>query len=144
MTGEAMAERLRQVELTLAGIAQRVADHENDYRVFAPLVTEHALQRQSLEKLAADLKGAHDAIRDLDARVAREVRERIEGQRERKEELEAAISERNAEMARIELEREKQHKALRAKLIQATIALVGVFITSGGAVLAALLAQGGH
>lgn len=144
MIDETLAERLRQAELKLAGIAQRVDDHENDYRVFAPLVTEQALQRQFLEKVAGDVKGAHDAIRDLGVKLEHESHERITGQQARKAELEAAIEERNKEMAHIELEREKQHRELRVKLLQATLALIGVFLTSGGAVLVAILSQGGH
>lgn len=136
------ADRFREAELTIAGLVQRVNDHENDYRVFAPMVTEQALMRKSLEDMGKSLDGAHDAIRKLDERLDTESRERREGQQKRKEELEGAIAERTKEMTRMELERDKQHKEMRAKLIQATIALVGVFLTSGAAVLAAIL--GGH
>lgn len=138
-----VADRLREIELTMAGVVQRVADHENDYRVFAPLVTEQALMRRALEELEKDLTGAHGAIREIASKLEREREERIAGQQQRKRELEEAVAARTAEIAKIEEHRELESQKNRTERLRITLALLAVFITSAGGVVVAIVTSKG-
>lgn len=140
------ADRFRETELTVAGLVQRVNDHENDYRVFAPMVVDQALMRKSLEDLAKSLDGAHDAIRKLDEKLDHEREERIKGQADRKRELEEAQATRDVEIKRIEADRMRRDDEISARADEQRASnrrllygLVGIFITSASAVLVQVL-----
>lgn len=134
------SERLRSLEVSLAGIAQRVADHEQDFHRFGPLVTEQALLRQTAERINTDLHEAHTQIRAIADELEKETQARITAEATRKEELELALKARDKEMAIAEAARNTQHRELQNRIRVATLALIGVFITSGMSVLAAIVA----
>jgi hypothetical protein len=154
LTEEDFRKRLRELELEMARTAQRVDDHENDIRVFAPMVTELATARQGLQTMKDDLRQAHDGIRALRELLAREAEERRRGQEERKAELAAAIADRHREIQEATADRhrelqEAEERRLKdrqdARRLMWTVigGLAGTFVTSAGAVVAAILA-GGH
>jgi hypothetical protein len=84
---EILEQRVRELELLSARIAQRVEDHENDIRSFGPLVVEQATARQAREQLTLDTRQAHDGIRRLEERLERHIAEiaKIRLQREERE-----------------------------------------------------------
>lgn len=146
--------RVTELRIDVGSLKNQIHDHENDIRAFGPLVTEQALIRQMAERefesVRKSLDGAHDAIRALEQKLEREHDERVEGQIQRKRELEEATAARSAEIARIEAERERQNKELQARADQAKlenrkllIGMISIFITSAAAVLAPILSGGG-
>jgi uncharacterized protein YPO0396 len=145
-----MDNRLREVEIELARVHQRVDDHEGDIHRFASLPTELEKIRWAQEKTREGLDAAHGAIRDLSERIDREHEERIQGQLDRKHELEEAQEARNVEIARIEKESAARYMDLqtradaqRTQNRQMLLGLLGIFVTSAGSVLIALLTGGG-
>jgi regulator of protease activity HflC (stomatin/prohibitin superfamily) len=144
-----MDNRLREVEVNLARVAQRVDDHEGDIHRFAGLPGELHEIRWAQGKMQESLDAAHGAIRDLSARIDREHEERIQGQLDRKRELEEAQAERNLELARIEKEQADRYMELQARADQQRlenrrmlIGLVTIFLTSATSVLVAVLTGG--
>lgn len=139
--------RVTELRIDVGSLKNQVHDHENDIRAFGPLVTEQALIRQMAERefesLRKSLDGAHEGIRELGRRLEEEHRERIEGQIERKEELEAAVAQRRMEMEKQDIETRKLHAELQSRLKVAALGLLGVFMTSGGAVVVAIIAARG-
>lgn len=145
-----MDNRLREVEVSLARVAQRVDDHEGDIHRFAGLPGELHEIRWAQGKMQESLDAAHGAIRDLSARIDREHEERIQGQLDRKRELEEAQEIRNAEIALAAKENEARYMELQARADaqrtqnrQMLLGLLGIFLTSAGSVLVAVLTGGG-
>lgn len=138
-----MDERLRIVEIDLSRVKQRVDDHEADFVRFAPMIVDVHELKWTLEKAQKDLGQAHEAIRELSERLDREHKERVEGQAERKRELEEAQAARDLELKKMEQVRVTQNREMRNRLLVATIALIGVFLTAAGGVLVQLVSGGG-
>lgn len=142
--------RLREAEIELGKVRQRVDDHEGDIRVFASMPTELEKIRWAQEKATESISAAHAAIRELSARIDVEHEDRIKGQVARKLEVEEALAERNAEMAKIEEQQQARYSELQARADQQRlenrrllIGLVTIFLTSATSVLIALLTGGG-
>jgi hypothetical protein len=143
-------DRLRQAEIKLGEVGQRVNDHENDLRVFASLPTELEKIRWGQEQMRESLNAAHDAIRNLSERIDREHAERVEGQADRKRELEEAQAARSKEIKVMEAERERQYLELQAQAERSRLenrrmllGLLTIFLTSATSVAVALLSGGG-
>jgi predicted nucleic acid-binding Zn-ribbon protein len=72
---ESVESRVREVELDVARIGQRVEDHENDIRAFGPLVIEQATTRKDTSQLSLEVHSAHESIRRLEERFEAHVKE---------------------------------------------------------------------
>lgn len=144
LTEQEIALRVRDLELDVARIGQRVEDHENDIRVFAPLVTEQATARQALDAMREDVHEAHEGIRALRELLSSEAEERRRQLATEREERKAGQEERRRELAEAVEERRKETTQTRTLIKVAAIGLIGTFVTSGAAVLAAILTGAGH
>jgi hypothetical protein len=153
-----MDNRLREVEIELHSLSEMVraslSRHEENFRVFYPLTTELALLRQNLERLQTefgeDLREAHEAIRGQSSRLDEEHKERVRGQRERKEEFEAATLARGAEIAKLQADNERRYREIQVQAEQRKLenrklllGLVTIFVTSVTAVLIPIVSGGG-
>lgn len=153
----ALAQRLARVEQRVDDLMERIVEKfagvAEDIRIFAPMVREHDEMRAEMRFVRESVTQLLTAQGALERRFEEEKQERIKGQAERKAELEEAILARNAEMAkleedrkkelvRIEEDREKQNRELRNRLLVATLALMGVFMTAAGGVAVQLLGGG--
>jgi DNA repair exonuclease SbcCD ATPase subunit len=67
---EILEQRVRELELLSARIAQRVEDHENDLRAFGPVVVEQATARQAREQLTAEVHQALQGVERLNEKLA--------------------------------------------------------------------------
>lgn len=143
----ALAQRVARVEQRVDDLMERIVERfagvAEDIRIFAPMVREHDEMRAEMRFVRESVTSLLAQQKLLETRIQEERQLRIEGQRERKEELEAAIAERTAEMARLEADRVKQHKEMRTRVLVATLALLGVFATSLGGIIVAYIAQRG-
>lgn len=143
----ALAQRVARVEQRVDDLMERVVEKfagvAEDIRIFGPLVREHDEMRAELRFVRESVTTLLAEQRVLKEALQQEKAERLTGQAERKAELEEAVAERRTELERLEVERNKQHAEMRAKILQATLALVGVFMTSLGGIVVAYVAQRG-
>src|SRR3954447_4505009 len=103
-------------------VVERFAEIAEDFKIFGPMLQDQAAARAEQRHLAADVEKVVHGLEQLERRLEGGKRERIAGQQARKEEWEAAIIERKAEMERDKMERDKQHREMRTKVVQATLA----------------------
>jgi chromosome segregation ATPase len=120
----------------IGDLAQEVrrarAESTKDYERFGPMLVDHSDMRADMRHLTADVAKIATALDTLEDRFDQERVERIEGQRARKEEFDAAVA-----------EREMQHRDLRVKYMQMMVGIGGIFLTSLGGIVVAYLAQRG-
>lgn len=123
-------ERFGDLALAISGARTEMAE---DMKVFGPMLQDHAAMRADMRHLAEDVAKVVNGLETLEVRFDRERDERIKGQAERKQELDAAIEARNLEMNK-----------LAAGNRRAVIAFMGVFVTALAGVVIQLLNHGGH
>lgn len=97
-----MDDRLRNVEVHLGRVEQRVEDHEGDIRSFGSLPVELERVRWAQEQMAKSLDAVHDAQRELAHAIE-----------ERKHEIEAAREERQMQIEAIEIARRDNDREFR-------------------------------
>jgi predicted RNase H-like nuclease (RuvC/YqgF family) len=113
-------------------IREARAESTKDYESFGPMIRDHSDMRADMRHLTSDVAKIAAAVDHLEDRFEEEKRERLEGQRARKEEFDAAVA-----------EREMQHRDLRVKYMQMMVGIGGIFLTSLGGIVVAYLAQRG-
>lgn len=134
-----MDTRLRDVEIKLGQVMQRVEDHEGDIRSFGALPNELHEIRWEQGKMRESLDAAHDAVRELSGKLDREHEERIVSLAERKAEIEEATATRNKQIQELR-DRDEQRKLENRRML---IGLLGIFLTAAAGVLAPVLGGGG-
>lgn len=150
----ALAQRLARIEQRVDDLMERIVEKfavvAEDIRIFGPLVREHDEMRAEMRFVRESVVGILARQTALEKRMDDEREERIKGQAERKNELEAAREERNLEIARIEADRRKQADefraradAQRAESRKLFYGVVGIFITAAFGLVAQLLGSGG-
>lgn len=132
-----MDNRLRELEIAMSRLAsqlehqaKRDEEHEIDIRSFKNVPIELHEIRWSYGRMSERLDVACKDIAEIRLGLEREHNERIEGQAERKRELEEAISQRTDEMRKMEAASKTQARELRNRMLVATLAFLGVFLTS--------------
>lgn len=132
-----LAQRLARLEQRVDDLMERIVERfaavAEDVRIFAPMVREHDEMRAEMRFVRESVTSILEQQRRLEERLREERQQRIDGQAERKKELEAAIA-----------DRDKQHAELRAGNRKAVLAFMGVFITALAGVIIQLISQGTH
>jgi Asp-tRNA(Asn)/Glu-tRNA(Gln) amidotransferase B subunit len=132
-----LAQRLARLEQRVDDLMERIVERfagvAEDVRIFAPMVREHDEMRAEMRFVRESVTSILEQQRRLEERIREERQQRIDGQQERKKELEVAIA-----------ERDKQHAELRAGNRKAVLAFMGVFITALAGVIIQLISQGTH
>lgn len=141
-----LAQRVARLEQRVDDLMTRVVEKftevAEDFRVFGPMLQDHASFRSDLQHALADFNRSrqelHEAVREVRREVAAlevkldvEADERRAGQEERRKELHDAIA-----------ERRKENSQNKAMIRVAAIGLIGAFVTSAGALLTAILSGG--
>lgn len=82
-----MGDPVRDLELTVAELKSRVADHETDIRQIAPVVGSLELLRDRYDRMSQDMNSLHESFRGIVVRLDAEAKDRsIERERAREKE----------------------------------------------------------
>lgn len=136
-------DRLREVEIELARIHQRVDDHEGDVVRFAALPLELHELKWTVEAIRKDVDKAHELVRSYSDLLAQERRERVAGHEEQAAELEQVTEARSAQIAQIEADRQAQIIQQKIENRRLLLGLVTIFLTTASAMIVPLLTGGG-
>lgn len=140
----------------LAAELRRYHDEaDNDVRSFAPAVQEIHEVKAGFKFVGEQILGLRADVAALDHRIDDEREQRLAGQEERRREMREIQEASTAAIERVQREaaealrdaiseREKQNRELKNRITLALLSLVGLFVTSGATLLAALLGGGGH
>lgn len=151
----ALQERVAKLEQRTDDLASRAIEKftevADDFKVFGPMLQDQAAMRADFRHITETVDRVAGSQEKLEQRIEEERRERIAGQQARKEELEAAIAERNLEMRMMEDrekeredKRQQQHRDVRKFYLQLMAGIASIFLTSlGGVVVAWVSSRGG-